>query len=60
MLDKIDYKNKSFNVEVDANGNIIYSRPRVKVLLACHACKKYTDNRRFNLCEDCNFKRRLK
>mgnify|MGYP003654155234 CR=1 FL=1 len=39
----IDYKGKSFNMEVDKNGTIIYSRPRVKVLLMCHACRKYTD-----------------
>ena len=60
MLDKIDYKGKSFKTEFDANGNMIISRPRVKVLLMCHACRKYTDNRRFNLCEDCNYRRNLK
>ena len=56
---KIDYNGKSFKMERDSNGTIIYSRPRVKVLLMCHACRKYTDNRRFNLCEDCNYRRKL-
>ena len=57
---KIDYKGKSYKTEYDQNGRLIISRPRVKVLLQCHACRKYTDNRRFNLCEDCNFRRQLK
>ncbi len=54
---KIDYKGKSFNIEKDSNGRIIYSRPRVKVLLMCHACRKYTDDRVMNLCGDCNLRR---
>tara|TARA_R110002012_G_scaffold294693_1_gene490949 strand:+ start:9744 stop:9920 length:177 start_codon:yes stop_codon:yes gene_type:complete len=57
---KIDYQGKSYKTEYDEKGTLIISRPRVKVLLMCHACKKYTDNRRFNLCEDCNFRRQLK
>ncbi len=55
---KIDYKGKSFKIEKDANGKIIYSRPRVKVLLMCHACRKYTDDRVMNLCGDCNLRRK--
>ena len=59
MID-VNYNGKSFNVERDSRGNYIYSRSPVKVLLQCHACKKYTDNRRFNLCEDCNYRRKLR
>ena len=49
----VDYKDKSFRVEQDSRGRLIYSRPPVVVKFQCKKCKKYVEHRKDDHCQKC-------
>lgn len=58
----VDYKNKSFRVEQDSRGRLIYSRPPVRVLFQCRKCKEWFEDYQLKdgHCEKCCWWRKWK
>ena len=57
---KVDYNGKSFRVEQDSRGRLIYSRPPVVVKFQCKKCKKYVEHRKDDHCQKCCWWRKWK
>ena len=59
-MNNVDYSGKSFRVEQDYRGRLIYSRPPVKILFQCKKCKKYVEQRKDGYCKNCCWWRKWK